>query len=54
MGIRLALVLGDAHYGIAAQEGKTGATAKFIIMTPARSAAMRGRIGEIPHAFLCT
>jgi len=33
MGIRLALVLGDAHYGIGGKEGKTGATTKFTTAT---------------------
>jgi hypothetical protein len=48
MGIRLALVLGDAHYGIGGKEGKTGSATKFTAATPAPSVAARGRIGEVP------
>jgi hypothetical protein len=48
MGIRLALVLGDAHYGIGGKEGKTGAATKFTAAIPAPPVVARGQTGEVP------
>jgi hypothetical protein len=50
MGIQLALVLGDAHYGIGGKEGKTGATTKFTTATPLPTVAARSRASEVPYA----